>query len=261
MEDLYNAQVAPVSEGTVSERLVFLKRVYSWMTAGLIVCGLSAAICIESGITMKYLLKPMFDGSSGLSRFMGHLLMFAGLIVTMRWAYSARHKPTTNTIAFAAFAGFLGFMISDIIMIALIVSGADAATAQTLAMGGVPNLDGSLVYQALGATVAMFAGLSFVAFTSKKDFSFMRGMLTAALFGLIALMIINIFVQSSAFSMAITLFGIVIFSGYILFDTQKIMRTYPSNEHVAGAITLFYDFVMLFVFILQLLIQLAGNRD
>lgn len=261
MEDLYNGQVAPVSAGTVSERLAFLKRVYSWMTAGLIVCGLSAAISVESGITMKYLIRPMFDGTSGFSRFMSHILMFVALYATMSWAYKARHKATMNTVAFAAFAGMLGFMISDVIFVALIVSGADANTGAILASGGMPALDGSLVYQALGATVAMFMGLTVVAFTSKKDFSFLKGILTAALFGLIALMVINIFVQSSAFSMGITLLGIVIFSGYILHDTQKIMRKYPSNEHVAGAITLFYDFVMLFVFILRLLTQLAGNRD
>ncbi len=260
MQDLLNAPVNSVAESPVDIRLAFLKRVYAWMTAGLVVCGLGAAISIESGLTMEYLIKPMYSGS-GFARFFGHLLMLGGLIVTMMWAFKARHTPTMNTIAFATFAAFLGFMISDIILVALIVSGANAETANALRAGAMPNLDGTLVYQALGATVAMFAGLTFVAFTSKKDFSFMRGILTAALFGLIALAIINIFVQSSALAMGITLLGIVIFSGYILFDTQKIMRTYPANEHVAGAITLFYDFVMLFVFILQLLIQLTANRD
>ena len=115
------------------------------------------------------------------------------------------------------------------------------------------------IYQALGLTVLSFAGLTAYAYFTKRDFSFMGGMLTVGLITLIGLGIMSFFIQSTFLHMAISAMGILLFSGYILFDTQKILRSYPADEHVAASLTLFLDFVLLFMHILRLIIMLAAD--
>jgi modulator of FtsH protease len=247
MEDLYNAQVAPVSEGTVSERLDFLKRVYFWVLAALVVCALSAAISIKSGVTEDML-------TSSMNNFVFWILMMAGLGVATAIAHRGRHKPGLNVVLFAGFAAVFGFILSILILLAMVITAAnpDYALANH-------DYDLTLVYQALGATVSVFVGLTYVAFTTKKDLSFMRGMLTAALIGFLVLILMGFIFESNWFHLIISGFGILLFSGYILYDTQNVMKKYPANEHVAGAITLFTDFFFLFWNILSFLIHL--NRD
>jgi FtsH-binding integral membrane protein len=247
MEDLYNAQVAPVSQGTVSERLTFLKRVYSWMTGALVVCGLSAAISIKSGITENIL------RSSNMG-FGFWILIIVGMALTTAMAHAGRHKQGLNVIFFAAFAAFFGFVLSTLVLVAMVITAADPGYAL---QAGAYDL--TLVYQALGATISVFVGLTYVAFTTKKDLSFMRGMLTAATIGLLVMILMSFLFNSTGFHLIITGFGILLFSGYILYDTQNVMKKYPANEHVAGAITLFTDFFMLFWYILSFLIQMTGR--
>jgi FtsH-binding integral membrane protein len=116
------------------------------------------------------------------------------------------------------------------------------------------------IYQALGLTVAVFGGLTIYTFFTKRDFSFLRGMLITGLIGIIVLGLMNAFIfQSSGMAMAVSFFGVLLFSGFILYDTQKIMKQYPVDEHVAGAMTLFLNFVLLFMYMLRLVMLFSGR--
>ena len=241
MSEYQSIYARPVAEASVETRLGFLRRVYGWMTAALALTGVGAAVSIQSGLTTQLLLRGGFVSS---------IIVFVAWIGLAYLVQRVRHTPVVNVIAFGAYAAFTGFVISSLVLIAMFFAQA----------GGHDSMH--YVWQALGLTAITFGGLTVYTFFTKRDFSFLSGILFVGLLALIGLGIINIFVQSSVFALGISFLGVLIFCGYILYDTQKIMREYPANEHVAGAMQLFLNFVLLFTHILRILLLLAsGNRD
>jgi FtsH-binding integral membrane protein len=115
--------------------------------------------------------------------------------------------------------------------------------------------------QAATMTVAAFTGLSVYALTSKKDFSYLGGFLCASLLALIIGGFVLMFFHSSMLSLLYSIGGIVIFCGYILYDTSQIIHRLGPDEAVGGAISLYLDFINLFMFILRLLMTLQGRDD
>ncbi|HCV72665.1 Bax inhibitor-1/YccA family protein [Agrobacterium tumefaciens] len=124
---------------------------------------------------------------------------------------------------------------------------------------------GQSVVQTFFVTAASFGALSLYGYTTKKDLSGMGSFLIMGLFGLIIASIVNIFLASSALQFAISAIGVLIFAGLTAYDTQKIKEMYFDGDEVAvagrkaimGALTLYLDFINLFMFLLQFM----GNRD
>lgn len=108
---------------------------------------------------------------------------------------------------------------------------------------------------AAGLTLLLFAGLTAIVFTTRQDFSFLRGFLTIG--GLIALGII-VFSVIFGFSLGIFFSGaMVIFaSAAILYDTSKVMKHYSTHQHVAAALELFASVALLFWYVLQIVMAL-----
>jgi len=109
-------------------------------------------------------------------------------------------------------------------------------------------------------TIATFGGLSVYVWLTKKDFSYLGGMLFA---GIIAMMVAGIvmwFVHSTLLHTIYCVVGIVIFCGYVLYDTSQILNRLGPDEAVAGAVSLYLDFINLFMLILNLLMEL-NRRD
>jgi len=102
-------------------------------------------------------------------------------------------------------------------------------------------------------TIAVFGGLTAYVFASRKDFSFLGGMLFVSLIALIVAGIVMMFVHAAWASMAYCVIGILIFSGYVLYDTSQIILRLGPEDAVVGAIALYLDFVNLFLLILDLL--------
>lgn len=113
------------------------------------------------------------------------------------------------------------------------------------------------------ATTAGFAGLSLYGYTTKKDLSGFGKFLFIGLIGLLVVMIINIFVASSAMSFAISVIGILIFAGLTAHDTQEAKNAYlstPSGDVdtlsravTMSAFSLYLNFINMFQFILNLM--------
>jgi FtsH-binding integral membrane protein len=76
---------------------------------------------------------------------------------------------------------------------------------------------------------------------------------------LIGALLVGFFVESTALQLVISVFGVLLMSAFVLYDTQKVLKTFPDGEHVAGAMTLYLDFVVLFIYILRLVLLLAGG--
>jgi FtsH-binding integral membrane protein len=107
--------------------------------------------------------------------------------------------------------------------------------------------------------VGIFGGLTAYVFATKKDFSFMRGMLTTGLIVVFLAVVLNLFlVGSSALSFGISCAALLLFSGFVLYDTSNIIRRYPTNEYVAGALSLYLDAFNIFLALLRILN--AGRR-
>ncbi len=235
MQPLYSR---PVAQASVATRLDFLKKVYLWMTFGVVLSAVGSWLGIQSGIA-EWSLRHGIIGPILLAV----VWMGAGF-----FAQKVRHDRGANTIAFGLYGLVTGVVMSSLILVAMIMGQMLTGSAMTY------------IVQAFGITAVAFGGLSFYAATTKRDLSFMRGMLVVGSIALLGLALVSLFVQSSMFAMAISFFAILLFSGWILFDTQKIVRTYPENEYMAAAIELFSSFAMLFMNILRIILMLAGGR-
>ena len=121
------------------------------------------------------------------------------------------------------------------------------------------------VARAFFITAGAFAGLSLYGYTTKRSLSAMGSFMVIGLFGLIIAMIVNIFVASTAMDLMISVLGVLIFAGLTAWDTQKIKLMYMAGDSEAertkksifGALTLYLDFINMFMFILHLF----GNRE
>ncbi|MBC7190932.1 Bax inhibitor-1/YccA family protein [Marinobacter sp.] len=145
-----------------------------------------------------------------------------------------------------AFTGLLGLGLGPILMHYL-----------QMANGG------QIVMQALGGTAVVFLGLSAYALTTKKDFSFMRGMLVAGLMVVIVAalgtFVAGMFgVEVTAISLAISAAIVFLMSGFILYDTSRIVNGGETN-YIMATTGLYLNIYNLFVSLLHLLGAFSGN--
>ena len=122
------------------------------------------------------------------------------------------------------------------------------------------------VAQVFFVTAAAFGALSLYGYTTRRSLSAMGSFMMMGLFGIIIAMLINLFVQSSAFQFAINILGVLIFAGLTAWDTQRLRDAYDQVSHdgtlmakysLMGALTLYLNFINLF----QFLLSMMGNRN
>ncbi|ASJ96756.1 MULTISPECIES: Bax inhibitor-1/YccA family protein [Shewanella] len=186
-----------------------------------------SAVC--AGLAMALQISPLM--SIGLS--VGGLVL---LFVTLRKADTA--AGLFWVFAFTGMEGAsLGYMLNH--------------------YAGMAN-GPQLIMQALGLTAVVFVTLSGYAITTKKDFSFMRGFLLAGLVIAIVAGIANIFIGSGVVFMALNAGIALLMTGFILFDTSRIVNGGETN-YIRATVSLYLDFLNLFIAILHLLG--VGNDD
>lgn len=125
----------------------------------------------------------------------------------------------------------------------------------------VPHFSGvasSILMQAIVITLAIFAGLTAVVFLTKKDFSFLRGILAVCTFAALGVILASL---AFGFSLGAIFCGamILLMAGYILYQTSLVMAHFPPTAYVAAALMLFSTIATLFWYVLQLLMSLRGN--
>lgn len=217
-------EARPVAEEGVESRLTFLKKVYSlFFVSILFACGGA-----YTGMTS---MAPVIANNYFL-----FIILEFGLIF---FAMAVRQKEGLNLLALFSFTTLSGMVPGP--YLAHLAMTQPGVIAQTFIM-----------------TVGIFGGLTLYVFTTKKDFNFMGGFLFVGLIGLILGGVVNIFIASSAMHFAMSAIGVLLFSGFILYDTSNIVLRYPSNEYVAGALSLYLDFLNLFLYLLSFL---SGGRD
>ena len=167
-------------------------------------------------------------------------IMFFIMIGGVFAAQAVRHVRGLNLVALFGFTALTGVIISPLI-------------------GFVLAYNPASLWQAGLLTVGIFGGLTAYVFVSKRDFSFMRGMLTTGLIVVVLAVVLNVFiVGSGALSFGISCAALLLFSGFVLYDTSNIIRHYPTNEYIAGALALYLDAFNIFLALLRLL---NSSRD
>src|SRR5437773_2900376 len=136
------------------------------------------------------------------------IVMIGGVMGTQ----AVRHVPGVNLAALFGFTTLTGVIISPLLYI---ISRSNPAS----------------IFQAGVLSVGIFGGLTAYVFISKRDFSFLRGMVTTGLIVVVLASLLNIFVGSGGLGFAIAAACLLLFAGFILYDTSNIMRRYPTNEY------------------------------
>ena len=117
-----------------------------------------------------------------------------------------------------------------------------------------------IVGLAAGGTGIIFLTLAGIATTTKKDFSFMGKFLLVGIILLIVASLANIFLQIPAMTLALSAIGVILFSGFILYDVSRIV-TGGETTYVMATLSLYMSIYNLFTSLLQLLMGLMGSRD
>ena len=207
--------------------------IYNYMSSGVLLSGIVALLFASSGLAAQIVGGPLW-----------FVIALAPLGFVMAMSFGQNKFSTAALqMMFWAFCTVMGLSLSTIF---LRFTGASIATT-------------------FFATAGAFAGLSLVGYTTKKNLSAMGSFMTMGLIGILIAMVINIFLQSSGLSMAISILGVLIFAGLTAYDTQRLKNQYyevqgtdfAGKAIVLGALTLYLDFINMFQFLLSFL----GNRE
>ncbi|MDA0281378.1 MAG: Bax inhibitor-1/YccA family protein [Proteobacteria bacterium] len=171
----------------------------------------------------------------------GFMLLIGGFVMT--FVVRATAKTSKGLIAVFVFAGLMGGALGPIISMYLLAYANGSA----------------IVAQALGGTALIFLSLSGYALTSGKNFNFLGGFIFTGMMVVIVAMIANIFLQIPAFSLAISSAVILLMSGFILFDTSRIVNGGERN-YIMATISLYLSIFNIFIHLLNLLGSLTGRN-
>ena len=158
-------------------------------------------------------------------------------------AISANRNSSVGVVLLLALTFLLGLMLGPILQHAL-----------NLRNGG------QIVGLAAGGTGIILLTLATIATTTKKDFSFMGKFLLVGIILLIVASLANIFLQIPAMTLAMSAIGVILFSGFILYDVSRIVNGGETN-YVMATLSLYLSIYNLFTSLLQLLMGLMGGDD
>ena len=214
----------------------YMLSVYNYMASGVLLTGIVALLFAP--YAQGTIVNEAGTGMSGL----GWIITLAPLGFVMAMSFGLnRMKTSTLQMLFWAFAVVMGLSMSTIFL----------------------TYTGMSIAQTFFAVAAGFAGLSLWGYTTKKDLSGIGTFLIMGVVGLLIAMLINLFLQSPAMQLAISAIGVLLFAGLTAYDTQRIKSMYAyvagsdmmGKVVIMGALSLYLDFINMFMFLLQFMGQ------
>ena len=210
----------------------FMRGVYLWMSIGLAVTALLAYAAITAFSRYElFQYRYVFFG----------LIIAEFLLVIALSSAIHRMSAFTATALFLLYSGLNGVTIAPVLLVYTNAS----------------------VFQAFLTAAGMFGAMSVYGMVTQRNLTGMGSFMMMGLFGIIIAMVVNIFVQSSALSLGISILGVFIFLGLTAYDTQKLRvmgESAPMDDQTAvqrgailGALTLYLDFINIFLFLLRLM--------
>jgi len=230
MNDQVN-YLAPVATQGVEARSNFI-----WKTYAHVVGAILAFAAIEVYLFQSGAAASIFTAMMSIP-----WLLVLGMFMLVGWGAShIAHRVQSTAAQYAAFAAFV--FAEAIIFVPLLV----------FAMSKDPS--GSMIESAAGVTVLGCVGLIAVAMITRKDFSFLRGMLVwgfmLAMVAIVSSLLFG-FQLGTWFSVAMIGFA----GAAVLYDTSNIMHHYPEDKYVAAAMALFASIALMFWYVLQLFLS------
>jgi uncharacterized protein len=220
----------------------YMLRVYNYMAAGVALTGVVAWLIFNAAVqtsasgqlVLTSFGQTIYGGPVMIVLFLGTL----GIVFFLSFRIN-RLQTGTALALFMLYAGLLGVMLSSIFL--------------TYTHGSIART--------FFISAASFGALSLYGYTTQRDLSPIGSFLVMGLFGLILAMIVNMFLKSTGVDFAISAIGVLIFAGLTAWDTQRIKEMYSVSDDgtvagrkaVMGALTLYLDFINLFLFLLRFL--------
>ena len=226
----------------------YMLRVYNWMASGLLLTGVVAyAIANTSLLNAFYPVVMTQFGPAHQPTALAMIAMFAPLAFVLVLSMGVNRLSTGAAQGlFWLFCAAMGASLVNIFLI---------YTSES-------------IVRVFFITAATFAATSLYGYTTRSDLSRMGSFLFMGLIGIIIASLVNIFVQSSALQFALSIIGVIVFTGLTAYDTQRIKTSYMQYAYAEGtdgaakrsvydALSLYLNFINLFM----LLLQLLGNRN
>lgn len=239
-----SSQSTAVDQGLRS----YMLKVYNYMASALLLTGIIAYVAAQAAVVPGSEGGPLALTQFGEAIFLSPLkwvVMFAPLgFVFALSAGVNRMKMSTLQLCFWAFSGLMGLSLSSIFLL----------------------YTGESIARTFFISAAMFGGMSIFGYSTKRNLTGMGHFLIMGMWGLFVAFIVNAFlVKSSGLSLALSALGVIIFTGLIAYDTQKLKNIYYSvagygdglaRASIMGALNLYLDFINLFM----MLLRFTGNR-
>lgn len=232
MENSFDNNKVAVAQLSAAERVAFYKKTYAHVAGGVLLFFLFEFMFLQSASIVNFAVS-MTQGYKWL-------LLLGGFMLITNYAESTALKTTDKNMQYLAYATYIfaeAFILIPLIYIAIETTNSTA-----------------LIQQAAIVTLGLFAGISSIVFITKKDFSFLRSILSIGFFIVIALIIAG------------TLFGFnlglwfsvgmcVLAAGSILYQTSNLVHEYTNEEYIPAALGLFASLMLLFWYVLQILMS------
>jgi uncharacterized protein len=224
----------------------YMLRVYNYMAAAVALSGVVAWFTYNAAVVTDTAgkitgLTPFGQAVLGGPAMIVLLLATLGLVFFISFRIH-RLQFTTALTLFMVYAGLLGVTLTPIFLV----------------------YTGASITRVFFISAASFGALSLWGYTTQRDLSGMGSFMIMGLFGIIIASLVNLFLKSSGLDFAISAIGVIVFAGLTAWDTQKIKEMYDVNDDgtisgrkaVMGALSLYLDFINLFL----MLLRLVGDR-
>ena len=231
------------SEAIIDQGLrAHMLKVYNYMASGVLLTGLVALLFFKMAVVTgdSGQIVDLTDfGKTIYTSGLKWVLMLAPLGVVFYMSFGiAKMSASKAQTTFWVFAGLMGLSLSSILLV----------------------YTGMSVTRVFFICSATFGAMSIYGYTTKRDLTKLGSFLMMGLIGIIIASIVNIFMKSSMMYFVISILGVLIFVGLTAYDTQKIKNMYAASDTgeimgkkaVMGALTLYLDFINLFIMLLRL---------
>ena len=232
-----------VESGAIDQGLrSYMLKIYNYMASGVLVTGFVALFLFKYSVVTNEVgsitgLTSLGDAIYNSALMWVIALAPLGIVMWMSFGLAKMSASKAQTL-FWVFAALMGASLSSIFMVYV----------------------GASIARVFFITAGTFAAMSLYGYTTKTDLSKLGSFLMMGLIGIIIASIVNIFLKSSQMEFIISILGVLIFVGLTAYDTQKIKDMYydggdsevMAKKSIMGALTLYLDFINLFIMLLRL---------
>jgi FtsH-binding integral membrane protein len=210
----------------------YMLSIYNYMALGLGLTGVVAYVAVATGVYQRMAGTPLI-----------YVVMLAPIAAVLFLSFSIdRMSFGTAQAVFWGYAALMGLSLAGLLLI----------------------YTGTSIARVFFISAGTFAAMSLYGYTTERDLSRFGSFLIMGVIGIMLAGLVNLFVASSALQFAISVIGVLLFTGLTAYDTQRIKEVYDSSASgtdlaktaLMGALTLYLDFINLFV----MMLQLTGDR-